>query len=85
MSGEPYGRRYELSSMGGGPCGRLAAGFEVSATDILFTQLPGLIIGLVCCILIALYYAKQEKKRGAGLEKGIAGGLSCADKEDAPL
>lgn len=55
----------------GGPCGRLAAGFEVSATDILFTQLPGLIIGLVCCILIALYYAKQEKKRGAGLEKGI--------------
>ena len=43
----------------GGPCGRLAAGFEVSATDILFTQLPGLIIGLVCCILIALYYAKQ--------------------------
>lgn len=55
----------------GGPCGRLAAGFEVSAVDILMTQLPGLIIGIVCCIAIALYYAKQEKKRGAGLPEGL--------------
>lgn len=70
MPGKPYGRRYELPSLGG-PCGRLAAGFEVSAVDILMTQLPGLIIGIVCCIAIALYYAKQEKKRGAGLPEGL--------------
>lgn len=55
----------------GGPCGRLAAGFGVSATDILVAELPGLIIGLVCCFLIALYYAVQEKKRGAGLPEGV--------------
>lgn len=51
----------------GGPCGRLAAGFGVSATEIMIAELPGMIIGLICCFLIALYYAAQEKKRGAGL------------------
>lgn len=50
----------------GGPCGRLAAGFGVSATEIMIAELPGMIIGLICCFLIALYYAAQEKKRGAG-------------------
>lgn len=55
----------------GGPCGRLAAGFGISATDILMAELPGMIIGLICCFLIAFYYAKQEKKRGAGLPEGL--------------
>jgi CitMHS family citrate-Mg2+:H+ or citrate-Ca2+:H+ symporter len=55
----------------GGPCGRLAAGFEVSATDVFIAELPGLVIGLACCIGIALYYAIQEKKRGAGLPEGV--------------
>ena len=30
-----------------------------------------MIIGLICCFLIALYYAAQEKKRGAGLPAGV--------------
>lgn len=55
----------------GGPCGRLAGGFGISATDILVAELPGMVIGLICCILIALYYARQEKKRGAGMPEGI--------------
>lgn len=55
----------------GGPCGRLAAGFGISATDILVAELPGMIIGLILCFLIALYYAGQEKKRGAGMPAGM--------------
>lgn len=68
----------------GGPCGRLAAGFGVSATDILVAELPGLIIGLACCIAIALYYAAQEKKRGAGLPEGVKPSdlFSAADKTE---
>ena len=68
----------------GGPCGRLAAGFNISATDILVAELPGMIIGLICCFLIALYYARQEKKRGAGLEAGAdsADLFSEADKTE---
>lgn len=68
----------------GGPCGRLAAGFGVSATDIMIAELPGMIIGLICCFLIALYYAAQEKKRGAGLPAGVKPGeLFCvADKTE---
>ena len=68
----------------GGPCGRLAAGFNISATDILVAELPGLVIGLICCFAIALYYARQEKKRGAGLEAGadIADLFSEADKTE---
>ena len=68
----------------GGPCGRLAAGFNISATDILVAELPGLVIGLICCFAIALYYARQEKKRGAGLEAGAdtADLFSEADKTE---
>ncbi|MFR8758089.1 MAG: SLC13 family permease, partial [Clostridium sp.] len=68
----------------GGPCGRLAAGFNISATDILVAELPGLVIGLICCFTIALYYARQEKKRGAGLEAGAdtADLFSEADKTE---
>lgn len=69
----------------GGPCGRLAAGFEVSATDVFIAELPGLVIGLACCIGIALYYAVQEKKRGAGLPEGVRPEelFTVADKTDA--
>ena len=69
----------------GGPCGRLAAGFGISATDNLIAELPGMIIGLICCFLIALYYAWQEKKRGAGLKEGVQPSqlFSEADKSEA--
>lgn len=68
----------------GGPCGRLAAGFGVSATDILVAELPGMIIGLICCVLIALYYAKKEIKLGAGMPKGMKPSdlFSMADKSE---
>ncbi len=41
-------------------------------------------IGLICCFAIALYYARQEKKRGAGLEAGAdtADLFSEADKTE---
>ena len=55
----------------GGPCGRLAAGFGISATDILTAELPGMIIGLVTCFLIAIYYAGVEKRHGAGMPDGV--------------
>ncbi|HIZ80195.1 MAG TPA: hypothetical protein IAA17_10455 [Candidatus Lachnoclostridium stercorigallinarum] len=68
----------------GGPCGRLAAGFGISATDILVAELPGMIIGLILCFLIALYYAGQEKKRGAGMPAGMKPSdlFSVADKTE---
>lgn len=68
----------------GGPCGRLAAGFGISATDILVAELPGMIIGLILCFLIALYYAGQEKKRGAGMPTGMKPSdlFSVADKTE---
>lgn len=68
----------------GGPCGRLAAGFGISATDILVAELPGMIIGLILCFLIALYYAGQEKKRGAGMPAGMKPSdlFSIADKTE---
>lgn len=69
----------------GGPCGRLAAGFGISATDILIAELPGMVIGLILCFLIALYYARQEIKRGAGMPAGMtpADLFKETDKTDA--
>lgn len=55
----------------GGPCGRLAAGFGISASDIMTAELPGMIIGLILCFLLAVYFARQEIKRGAGLPEGV--------------
>lgn len=55
----------------GGPCGRLAAGFGISASDIMAAELPGMIIGLILCFLLAVYFARQEIKRGAGLPEGV--------------
>lgn len=51
----------------GGPCGRLAGSFGINATDIFVTILPGFITGMVCVLLLALYMARQEIRRGAGL------------------
>ena len=55
----------------GGPCGRLAAGFGISASDIMAAELPGMIIGLILCFLLAVYFARQEIKRGAGLPEDV--------------
>ena len=68
----------------GGPCGRLAAGFGISATDIVVAELPGMIIGLILCFLVAQYYSGQEKKRGAGMPAGMKPSdlFSVADKTE---
>ena len=46
----------------GGPCGRLAAGFNISATDIMVAELPGMIIGLIGAIIpLVLLFVMYKK------------------------
>lgn len=60
----------------GGPCGRLAGSFGLNATDIFVTLLPAFFAGLACCFLLALYMARKEIRRGAGLTAEAADGTS---------
>lgn len=62
----------------GGPCGRLAAALGVDATEIWMACLPAEIFGVALIVLIALYYAKQEKARGAS---STVGALSGQDEQ----
>lgn len=54
----------------GGPCGRTAAALEVSTTEIWSYCIPAQIFGIAVIACLCVLFAKQEKKRGAGLKAG---------------
>lgn len=56
----------------GGPTGRMAGSFGLNATDIFATMLPAFAVEIVCCFLFALYMAKVETKRGAGVSEHVS-------------
>lgn len=50
----------------GGPCGRTAAALEVGTADIWKYCIPAQIFGIAMILLFCVFFAKMEKKRGAG-------------------
>ena len=57
---------------------------RLNMRPLVLMCLVSITAGVICCFLIALYYARQEKKRGAGLEAGAnsADLFSEADKTE---
>lgn len=58
----------------GGPCGRTAAALEVGPNDIWKYCIPAQIFGIAAILVMCVFFAKMEKKRGAGLSSGVAAG-----------
>ncbi len=56
----------------GGPCGRTAAALEVSTADIWKYCIPAQVFGIAMILLFCIFFAKMEKKRGAGYVKNAA-------------
>lgn len=54
----------------GGPCGRTAAALGVETAEIWKYEIPAQIFGIICILLLCILFAKQEKKRGAGIQTG---------------
>ncbi len=55
----------------GGPCARVALGLEISPNDVFSVAIPGFIVGLICCLILAVVLARREIKRGAGVPEGM--------------
>lgn len=56
----------------GGPCGRTAAALEVSTADIWKYCIPAQVFGIAMILLFCIFFAKMEKKRGAGYVENVA-------------
>ena len=56
----------------GGPCGRTAAALEVGTADIWKYCIPAQIFGIAMILLFCVFFAKMEKKRGAGYVENAA-------------
>ena len=54
----------------GGPCARVAIGLEMDPNDVFAVAFPGMLIGLVCMFALAVFMARREVKRGAGMPDG---------------
>ncbi len=54
----------------GGPCGRTAAALEVAPNDIWKYCIPAQLFGVAAILVLCVFFAKVEKKRGAGLAAG---------------
>lgn len=66
----------------GGPCGRTAAALEVSPNEIWAYCIPAQVFGIVCIAVMCFWFAKMEKKHGAGLVPGEAEGAGTALAEN---
>ena len=66
----------------GGPCGRTAAALEVSPNEIWAYCIPAQVFGIVCIAVMCFWFAKMEKKRGAGLVPGETEGAGTALAEN---
>ena len=60
----------------GGPCGRTAAALGVETSEIWKYEIPAQVFGIVCILALCIFFAKQEKKRGAGIQTGTAAVVS---------
>ena len=54
----------------GGPCGRTAAALEVAPNDIWKYCIPAQLFGVAAILVLCVFFARAEKKRGAGLAAG---------------
>ena len=64
----------------GGPCGRTAAALDVTTTELWKYEIPAQIAGIAVICLLCVFFAKQEKKRGAGLIKAAENMTATAEK-----
>ena len=56
----------------GGPCGRTATALGVQPNDIWKYCIPAQVFGIVMILVLCVFLARAEKKRGAGLAAGAA-------------
>lgn len=54
----------------GGPCGRTAAALEVGTSDIWKYCIPAQVVGILIICGMCVFFARMEKKRGAGCASG---------------
>lgn len=64
----------------GGPCGRTAAALEVAPNDIWKYCIPAQVFGVAVILALCVFFAKSEKKRGAGLPAGAVADAGVASQ-----
>ena len=64
----------------GGPCGSTAAALEVAPNDIWKYCIPAQVFGVAVILALCVFFAKSEKKRGAGLPAGAVADAGVASQ-----